>query len=164
MSGLQSWCYTVFAGVLFSGIILLLTPGERFRPLMQLLLGAFLLVCLLTWGGQISIDWKIDTEEAEQRRQEIADRAEDYFAARVEALSQEELEKTAGEYLSDYGIKQGEFQIYIKTEEIPDGSKETFLLLRLPQRLSQHTTVISRALSYQFGVNVRIETYGTDAE
>ena len=41
MQAIQNWCYTIFAGVLFSGIVLLLTPSERFRPLMQLLLGAF---------------------------------------------------------------------------------------------------------------------------
>ncbi len=40
MQAIQNWCYTIFAGVLFSGIVLLLTPSERFRPLMQLLLGA----------------------------------------------------------------------------------------------------------------------------
>ena len=49
MQAIQNWCYTIFAGVLFSGIVLLLTPSERFRPLMQLLLGAFLLVCIFTW-------------------------------------------------------------------------------------------------------------------
>lgn len=163
MSGLQSWCYTIFAGVLFSGIILLLTPSERFRPLMQLLLGAFLLVCIFTWGGNVNIPLEMNTEEAEQRRQEIAGRTEDYFIERVKYLSQEELEKTAGEYLSDYGIKQGEFQIYIKTEENPDGTQGVYLLLRLPARMMDQSLTISRALGYQLGADVRIETYGTDA-
>lgn len=163
MQAIQSWCYTIFAGVLFSGIVLLLTPSERFRPLMQLLLGAFLLVCIFTWGGRVNIPLEMNTEEAEQRRQEIAGRTEDYFIERVKYLSQEELEKTAGEYLSDYGIKPGEYQIYMETEENPDGTEGIYLLLRLPVRVMDQSLTISRALGYQLGADVRIETYGTDA-
>lgn len=111
MQAIQNWCYTIFAGVLFSGIVLLLTPSERFRPLMQLLLGAFLLVCIFTWCGRANIQLEMNMEEAERYRQEIAGRTEDYFIERIKYLSQEELEKTAEEYLSDYGIKPGEYQI-----------------------------------------------------
>lgn len=58
MQAIQNWCYTIFAGVLFSGIVLLLTPSERFRPLMQLLLGAFCwFVFLLGAVGLIS-NWR----------------------------------------------------------------------------------------------------------
>ena len=78
------------------------------------------------------------------------------------ALSQMETEKTAAEYLADYGIKPGEFQIYIKTEEHPDGTKGLYLLLYLPQRAAEHSLVISRALGYRLGADVRIETYGTE--
>ncbi len=78
------------------------------------------------------------------------------------ALSQRETEKTAAEYLADYGIKPGEFQIYIKTEEHPDGTKGLYLLLYLPQRAAEHSLVISRALGYRLGEDVRIEKYGTE--
>lgn len=71
MQAIQNWCYTIFAGVLFSGIVLLLTPSERFRPLMQLLLGAFLLVCIFTWCGRANIQLEMNMEEAERYRQEI---------------------------------------------------------------------------------------------
>ena len=57
MQAMQSWCYTVFAGVLFSGIIMMLTPSERFRPLMQMILGLFLLVCLVSWGSSVGLQW-----------------------------------------------------------------------------------------------------------
>ena len=31
MQAIQNWCYTIFAGVLFSGIVLLLTPiGDEY--------------------------------------------------------------------------------------------------------------------------------------
>lgn len=95
MQAIQNWCYTIFAGVLFSGIVLLLTPSERFRPLMQLLLGAFLLVCIFTWCGRANIQLEMNMEEAERYRREIAGRTEDYFIERIKYLSQEELEKTA---------------------------------------------------------------------
>ena len=62
-------------------------------------------------------------EEAERYRQEIAGRTEDYFIERIKYLSQEELEKTAEEYLSDYGIKPGEYQIYMETEEHSDSAE-----------------------------------------
>ena len=163
MSGLQGWCYTVFAGVLFSGIILLLTPGQRFRPLMQLLLGAFLLICFFSWSHGAHIEFDIDTDEAEQNRQQVAERTQNYFMDRVKELSQQERETAAEEYLDEYGIKPGEFQIYMETEENPDGTKEAYLLLRLPERAAEYTLVISRALGYQLGIDVRIETYGTDA-
>ena len=59
MQAIQNWCYTIFAGVLFSGIVLLLTPSERFRPLMQLLLGGLFcwFVFLLGAAGLIS-NWR----------------------------------------------------------------------------------------------------------
>lgn len=41
MHGMQNWCYTLFSGVLFSGMVLMLTPDERYRPLMRVILGAF---------------------------------------------------------------------------------------------------------------------------
>lgn len=102
-------------------------------------------------------------EEAERYRQEIAGRTEDYFIERIKYLSQEELEKTAEEYLSDYGIKPGEYQIYMKTEEHSDSAEGVYLLLRLPARVMDQSLTISRALGYQLGVGVRIETYGKDA-
>ena len=143
MQAIQNWCYTIFAGVLFSGIVLLLTPSERFRPLMQLLLGAFLLVCIFTWCGRANIQLEMNMEEAERYRQEIAGRTEDY--------------------LSDYGIKPGEYQIYMETEEHSDSAEGVYLLLRLPARVMDQSLTISRALGYQLGVDVRIETYGKDA-
>ena len=155
MQAIQNWCYTIFAGVLFSGIVLLLTPSERFRPLMQLLLGAFLLVCIFTWCGRANIQLEMNMEEAERYRQEIA--------GRIKYLSQEELEKTAEVYLSDYGIKPGEYQIYMETEENSDSAEGVYLLLRLPARVMDQSLTISRALGYQLGVDVRIETYGKDA-
>ena len=75
----------------------------------------------------------------------------------------EELEKTAEEYLSDYGIKPGEYQIYMETEEHSDSAEGVYLLLRLPARVMDQSLTISRALGYQLGVDVRIETYGKDA-
>lgn len=162
MQAIQSWCYTVFAGVLFSGIVLMLTPGERYRPLMQLLLGAFLLVCIFSWGGRIELKLDMDTDVAEQNRLQSSQRTEEYFIDRVMALSEEEMEQTAEEYLSGYGIKPGEYQIYMETEENPDGTKGFYFLLRLPARILEDSLTISRALGYQLGADVRIETYGTE--
>ena len=68
MQAIQNWCYTIFAGVLFSGIVLLLTPSERFRPLMQLLLGAFLLVCIFTWCGRANIQLEMKKRSGIGRR------------------------------------------------------------------------------------------------
>lgn len=162
MQSIQSWCYTLFAGVLFSGIVLMLTPDERYRPLMRVILGSFLLVCMVTWVGQINVKIDFSAGDAERQREQTAQRAEEYFTGRAMALSQMETEKTAAEYLADYGIKPGEFQIYIKTEEHPDGTKGLYLLLYLPQRAAEHSLVISRALGYRLGADVRIETYGTE--
>lgn len=162
MQGIQSWCYTLFAGVLFSGIVLMLTPDERYRPLMRVILGGFLLVCMVTWVGQINVKIDFSAGDAERQREQTAQRAEEYFTGRAMALSQRETEKTAAEYLADYGIKPGEFQIYIKTEEHPNGTKVLYLLLYLPQRAAEHSLVISRALGYRLGADVRIETYGTE--
>ena len=80
----------------------------------------------------------------------------------VERIATPRMALTAAEYLADYGIKPGEFQIYIKTEEHPDGTKGLYLLLYLPQRAAEHSLVISRALGYRLGADVRIETYGTE--
>ena len=49
------------------------------------------------------------------------------------------------------------------TEEHSDSTEGVYLLLRLPARVMDQSLTISRALGYQLGVDVRIETYGTDA-
>ena len=167
MQGIQSWCYTLFAGVLFSGIVLMLTPDERYRPLMRVILGGFLLVCMVTWVGQINVKIDFSAGDAERQREQTAQRAEEYFTGRAMALSQMETEKTVAEYLADYladyGIKPGEYQIYMETEEHSDSAEGVYLLLRLPARVMDQSLTISRALGYQLGVDVRIETYGKDA-
>ena len=110
--------------------------------------------------GNISFN----SDLAEMQRLETAERTEKYFSERAIELSEKEIEKAASQYLSDYGIKRGEFEIYIKTAENPDGTQTAYLLLRLPQRVAEHYLTISRALEYRLGADVRIETYGTTEE
>ena len=156
MHGMQNWCYTLFSGVLFSGIVLMLTPDERYRPLMR--------VILVSWIDRVDLNISFNPDLAEMRRLETAERTEKYFSERAIELSEKEIEKAASQYLSDYGIKRGEFEIYIKTAENPDGTQTAYLLLRLPQRAAEHYLTISRALEYRLGADVRIETYGTTEE
>ena len=75
MQGIQSWCYTLFAGVLFSGIVLMLTPDERYRPLMRVILGGFLLVCMVTWVGQINVKIDFSAGDAERQREQTMNKA-----------------------------------------------------------------------------------------
>lgn len=164
MHGMQNWCYTLFSGVLFSGIVLMLTPDERYRPLMRVILGGFLLICMVSWIDRVDLNISFNSDLAEMQRLETAGRTEKYFSERAIELSEKEIEKAASQYLSDYGIKRGEFEIYIKTAENPDGTQTAYLLLRLPQRVAEHYLTISRALEYRLGADVRIETYGTTEE
>lgn len=164
MHGIQSWCYTLFSGVLFSCIVLMLTPDKRYRPLMRVILGGFLLICMVSWIDRADLNISFNSDQAETQRLETAERTEKYFSERAIELSQKEIEKAASRYLSDYGIKRGEFKIYIKTEENPDETQTVYLLLRLPPRAAEHYLTISRALEYRLGADVRIETYGTTKE
>ena len=93
MHGMQNWCYTLFSGVLFSGIVLMLTPDERYRPLMRVILGGFLLICMVSWIDRVDLNISFNSDLAEMRRLETAERTEKYFSERAIELSEKEIEK-----------------------------------------------------------------------
>lgn len=161
LQALQSWCYTVCAGTLFCGIVMLLSPSERFRPMLQMILGLFLLICLISWGKADGLHISWDSTAAEQKREESAAQTTDYFLARVLELSEGAITEKCEDYLLEYGIKPDEFQIYIIADREND-TDELSVELHLPQRVKEYSHIISKALSYEFGLDVRVQFDGTE--
>lgn len=157
MEAVQSWCFTVCVGIVFCGIIMMLVPSERYRPIIQMILGLFILLCLLSWSQLSGIHIDLDTDAAEEKRQETAEETDEYFLNRVKEQSEETVNETVSNYLAQYGINRDEYQIYIGTEE-PDenGECEWTVTLTLPQRLSAKHDEIAKALTYELGMTVRI--------
>lgn len=155
MHAVQSWCYTLSAGVIFCGIISMLVPSERYRPIMKTVLGLFMLVSILSFGKIGKISFQVDTDAAEQRREQVSGHETDHFLLRVLTLTQERAEKAAAEYLEGYGIKRDHFQIYMRTEDTENG-EAPYLELTLPQEAMPYQFEIHRALAYEMGMDVRI--------
>lgn len=159
MQAIQSWCYTLSAGVIFCGIVSVLVPSERYRPIMKMVLGLFMLVSILSIGRLGGASLRVDTDMAEETRRQVSENTADHFLSRVMTITEEKAEATAGDYLSVYGIKRGHFQIYMMTEETENG-EEPYLVLTLPQEAMPYQQEIHRALSYELGMDVRIQYDG----
>lgn len=156
MESIQSWCFTVCGGIVFCGIVMMLIPAPQYQKIMQMVLGLFLLLCILSLGRISSASFSIGTEEAESRREEAAKRTTDYFLNRVTEQSEASIRKTVSDYLRQYGINPDDCKIYIETEENGEGENEMVVELQLPEVLRAYQTVIYEALSYELGITVRI--------
>ena len=153
MEAVQSWCFTVCIGIVFCGIVMMLVPSERYRPIIQMILGLFILLCLLSWSQISGIRIDLDTSAAEEKREET----DEYFLNRVKEQSEESVNETVSKYLAQFGINRDEYQIYIETEEPDENGKcEWTVTLTLPQRLSAKHQEIAKALTYELGLTVRI--------
>lgn len=157
MESIAVWCYTVCAGIVFCGIVMILAPSQRYQKIMQMVLGLFILVCIFSWGHISFGSIHIDTQEAEQARNETARKTTNYFLGRVRDQSEERIRKTVREYIRQYGINPDICKIYIETEETIEGESEMFVELRLPEVLREYQQVIHEALTYELGLDVRIE-------
>lgn len=155
MQAVQSWCYTLSAGVIFCGVMAMLVPSERYKPIMKTVLGLFMLVTILSIGKLEKVSFRADSDFAEQKREQVSRQAEDHFLMRVLTVTEERAQKAAAQYLKGYGIKQDRFQIYMRTEEAENG-EEPYLELNLPQEAMPYQTEIHRALTYEMGMDVRI--------
>lgn len=156
MAEAQSWCLTVCIGTIFCGIMMLLVPSAKFRPVFQMILGLFLLVCLLSWVGISPINIDPGTNAAEDARKEAAGEINGYFENRANEEASVSIQKTAGEYLSGYGINEDEYSIYIGTEETGASSGTVyFIRLTLPDRLKPDQARIENELSQKLGMTVR---------
>lgn len=158
MSELSQWVLTICCGVLICGIASVLTPSKSMEKVMNLVLGLFLLSCLLLPTGLDLFQFHLDLDSPEEQRQRVAEETSDYFLRSALELGEEEAAAIIYGQAAKYGIKEDEIVIYMDTEEAsPTGEKKVVVEVHLPQRAKESHTVLHKALEYELGVTVRLE-------
>lgn len=156
MTEVKSWLATVCCGALICGLVSVLCPTGQNRRVLNIVLGMFMLCCFLLPAGMDLGGLSADTREAEESRRQAADELNDYFFQRTAEKSQQEIEEIIYSRLAQYGIKRGEAEIYIDTDE-QNGQRSVVVTVRLPQRLRAHHDEIAQVLEYELGCDTRLE-------
>ncbi len=156
MDGVKSWCFTVAAGVIFCGIVMILSPSERYRKPMQMVLALFLLTCIFSLSQISPVDFSPHTGEAEARREASSQKVTRYFLDRVTEKSETSIREAVEDYCREIGINPGPIEIYIETEEDRDGAYVPSVRIVLPEEYEPYREAFYKALSYKLGIDVRI--------
>ena len=157
MSQVTSWVLTICGGVLICGLISVLIPNASLEKSMNLVLGLFLLCCFLLPAGLDFSDLSWDLDLPVDQMEQMAEETQDFFLQSALDRSEEEAAAIIYKQMKDYGIKENEIQIYIKSEaQSPDGEEELVVEVILPERVQEYHDIIHKALEYELGVSVRL--------
>ena len=167
MDELHRWVFTVCCGALLCGVVSVLVPGKGMEKLMRMVLGLFLLCCLLLPVGQEprfpDLDLGAAQAQADRAAGEVAGR---FFRDSVEK-GEAALRQEAAKELREYGIKEEDIQIYIETDEEQgaDGPGDESppriaARVRLPEKLRGLEGEFREGLEERLGVAVRLEYDG----
>ena len=157
MDQVTGWVLTICSGVLICGVVSVLVPSASMEKIMSLVLGLFLLCCFLLPTGIDFSDFNLSLDSPEEIRNQVADETTDFFLDSALKSSEEEISAIIYKQMKEYGIKEDEIEIYIKSEEALDGEKEIVVEIELPERIKERHDVIHKALEYELGVTVRLE-------
>ena len=157
MDQVTGWVLTICSGVLICGVVSVLVPSASMEKIMSLVLGLFLLCCFLLPTGIDFSDFNLSLDSPEEIRNQVADETTDFFLDSALKSSEEEISAIIYKQMKEYGIKEDEIEIYIKSEEVLDGEKEIVVEIELPERIKERHDVIHKALEYELGVTVRLE-------
>lgn len=158
MSQLSQWVLTICCGVLICGMVSVLIPSKSMEKGMNLVLGLFLLSCLLLPTGLDVSQFHLERSSPEELRERVAEQTSDYLFRSVLDLGEEEAAAIIYGQAARYGIKPEEIVIYMDTEEAPQtGEKILVAEVHLPRRAKEFHSVLHKALEYELGVTVRLE-------
>lgn len=157
MDQVTGWVLTICSGVLICGVVSVLVPSASMEKVMSLVLGLFLLCCFLLPTGIDFSDFNLSLDSPEEIRNQVADETTNFFLDSALKSSEEEISAIIYKQMKEYGIKEDEIEIYIKSEEALDGEKEIVVEIGLPERIKERHDVIHKTLEYELGVTVRLE-------
>lgn len=167
MDELHRWVFTVCCGALLCGVVSVLVPGRGMEKLMRMVLGLFLLCCLLLPVGRGLRLPGLDLAEAQGEAERAAGETAEYFLRDSLEKGEGALRRAAAKELREYGIKEEDIQIYIETDREQgtdgpgdEGSPGFTARLRLPQRLRELEGEFRDRLEEVLGVAVRLEYDG----
>lgn len=161
MDAVQGWVFTLCTGMLICGVTAALLPGESFKKPIQLLLGLFLLCCILTPVQQGS--WTIptvDLEAAESRRQQVAQNTDNQLREQLTQDSATMLEPTIYAVLAEQGIAHEDCQWRLAEEQ----NGQLYLWLSLPWEATQKAETTAACLKEALGLPVTVHILSPQEE
>lgn len=167
MDEVHRWVFTVCCGALLCGIVSVLLPNKGMEKLMRMVLGLFLLCCLLLPVGKPLPFPDLELEGAQAEAERAAGEVAGFFLRDSVEKGEAALRQAAAKELREYGIKEEDIQIYIEA----DGGEQAGSLgkespseitarVRLPQRLRELEEEFRERLKDALGVDVQLEYNG----
>ena len=150
MTEVNRWVFTICCGAVLCGAVSVLLPSRGTERLMRLVLGLFMLCCLLPAGMRLELP-ALDPPEAAASMEQAAGEVTEFFL-------QDTLERSrAVEELRESGINGQDIQIYIEAKEPKDdGRPELTAELILPRELAGRGEELRQLLEKELGIAVRL--------
>ena len=156
MTEVNRWVFTICCGAVLCGAVSVLLPSRGTERLMRLVLGLFMLCCLLPAGMRLELP-DLDPPEAAASMEQAAGEVTEFFLQDTLERSREELRQRAVEELRESGINGQDIQIYIAAKEPKDdGRPELTAELILPRELAGRGEELRQLLEKELGIAVRL--------
>lgn len=167
MTEVDRWVFTVCCGAVLCGAVSVLVPSRGMERLMRMVLGLFMLCCLLLPAGTGLSLPEIEPEEAASALEDTAGAVTGFFLQDTLERSRTQLRRAAAEELGEYGIKEEDIQIYIETKgpedpEGKDGGPALTAVLTLPGALRGERERLLPRLEERLDVAVRLRFDGEE--
>ena len=156
MTEVNRWVFTICCGAVLCGAVSVLLPSRGTERLMRLVLGLFMLCCLLPAGMRLELP-DLDPPEAAASMEQAAGEVTEFFLQDTLERSREELRQRAVEELRESGINGQDIQIYIEADGPREGSGLAFTVeLVLPRQLQERQQQLLPRLEQALGIAVRL--------
>ena len=156
MTEVNRWVFTICCGAVLCGAVSVLLPSRGTERLMRMVLGLFMLCCLLPAGMRLELP-ALDPPEAAASMEQAAGEVTEFFLQDTLERSREELRQRAVEELRESGINGQDIQIYIEAKEPKDdGRPELTAELILPRELADRGEELRQLLEKELGIAVRL--------
>lgn len=163
MDEVSRWVFTICCGAALCGVVSVLLPGKGMERLMRMVLGLFLLCCILPPGLEMDLSLP-DPPEAAAGQQAAAEEVTGYFLQSAARQGEEELRRLAEKELREAGINGDDIQIYIEADTGSglgdERPLELTVRLLLPPGLEGRADGLRERLEEELGVTVRLEYSG----
>ncbi|MCI8652565.1 MAG: hypothetical protein HFF11_02555 [Angelakisella sp.] len=164
MDEVHRWVFTICCGTLLCGVVSVLLPSRGMEKLMQMVLGLFMLCCILLPAEQRLRLPPLELDEAGAAAERAAEEVTGYFLRSTVAKGEEALRKEAAKELGESGIKEGDIQIYIEADEEEgaggsgEGASPGFTArVRLPKEMENRDGELRERLEKRLGIAVRLD-------
>lgn len=164
MAEVDRWVFTICCGAVLCGAVSVLLPGRGMERLMRMVLGLFMLCCLLLpIGTRFSLP-ELTPEAAVSVVDDTAGEVTDFFLQDTLERSREQLRRQAAEELREYGINEEDIQIYIEAKGTDDPKDTAGITaeLTLPGALREHREELQPLLEKRLDIAVRLRFDGEE--